>query len=52
MKTAINDAGFPAEAASVTAVYYPFGDLFKPSRDETPTAGGEDEVGAGDESED
>jgi hypothetical protein len=52
MAAAIRDAGFPAEGLRVTAVYYPFGDLFKPSRDETPAAGGEDEAGSGDESED
>lgn len=51
MSAALTDAGFPTEAARVTAVYYPFGDLFKPSRDETPSAGGEDEAGTGDESE-
>lgn len=51
MAAAIRDASFPAEGHRVTAVYYPFGDLFKPSRDETPAAGGEDEAEAGDESE-
>jgi CRISPR-associated protein Csb1 len=51
MAAAIRDASYPAEGPRVTAVYYPFGDLFKPSRDETPAAGGEDEAEAGDESE-
>jgi CRISPR-associated protein Csb1 len=47
---AIRGAGFTGEGDRAVAVYYPFGDLFKPSREEA--AGGEDdEAEPADESE-